>query len=274
MTSPRRSKTSSAGSPSSSESTPTARSSSTGTSTRSAPGRNGRGLPPATEPGDLGVPLLLVNLKTYPGHLGPGAERTARLLEELGHARGISVAVAPATPDLGRVAASVSIPVLAQHIDPIDAGARTGFVPAEAVRAAGGWGSLVNHSEHPLAVAQSHQAVERLRALGLSAVVCARDAAVARRLAHLEPGYLAVEPPELIGGDAAVSTARPEVVSETVDAVREVATAVRVLCGAGIHDRRDVHCALELGSAGVLVASAVTRASDPRAAIEELLAGF
>ncbi len=243
-------------------------------STPSAPARNGRARLPATSPGDLGSPLLLVNLKVYPGHLGPDAERTARLLEELGRAHGISVAIAPATPDLARVSAAVTIPVLAQHVDPIDAGPCTGFVPPEAVRASGGWGSLVNHSEHPVTLAVAREAVRRLGSLGLSAVVCARDVPAAQRLGRLKPPYLAVEPPELIGGDRAVSTARPEVVSGSVGAVRSVSPSTRVLCGAGVHDRRDVSRALELGSAGVLVASAVTRAADPRAAIEELLSGY
>lgn len=245
-----------------------------GTSTPSAPVRNGPDPPSATEPVGLGTPLLLVNLKTYPGHLGPAAERTARILEELGRAHGVPVALAPATPDLGRVAASVTIPVLAQHVDPVDAGARTGTVPAESVRAAGGWGSLVNHSEHPLPFVRTSEVVGRLRGLGLVAVVCARDIPVARRLATTSPPFLAIEPPELIGGDRAVSTARPEVVSGAVAAVRGVSPATKVLCGAGVHDRQDVARALELGSAGVLVASAVARAPDARAAIDELLSGF
>jgi triosephosphate isomerase len=196
------------------------------------------------------------------------------LLEELGRAHGVAVAVAPAMPDLGRVAAAVSIPVLAQHVDSVDAGPRTGFVPPEAVHSAGGWGSLVNHSEHPLPRGQIRTAVARLKELGLVAVVCARDVETARRLARFTPPFLAVEPPELIGGDRAVSTAQPEVVSGAVEAVRAVSSTTRVLCGAGVHDRRDVARALELGSAGVLVASAVTRAADPRAAIEELLSGY
>lgn len=206
--------------------------------------------------------------------MGPGAERTARLLEELGKSMGVAVAVAPAAPDLTRVASSVAIPVLAQHVDPLDAGAHTGFVPPEAVRAAGAWGSLVNHSEHPLPVASVRAAVRLLKSHGLVAVVCARDVASSRRLGRMKPPYLAVEPPELIGGDRAVSTARPEVVSGSVEAVRSVSPMTLVLCGAGVHGRRDVARALELGSAGVLVASAVTRAADPRAAIEELLSGF
>ncbi len=184
------------------------------------------------------------------------------------------VAIAPATPDLARVASRVAIPVLAQHVDPVEAGPRTGFVPAEAIRAAGAWGSLVNHSEHPLPTVEVRSVVDRLHALELVAVVCAGDVDVARRLASTRPAYVAVEPPELIGGKRAVSTARPEVVSGAVAAVREVSPSTRVLCGAGVHDRRDVRKALELGASGVLVASAVTLASDPRAAIEELLAGF
>jgi triosephosphate isomerase (TIM) len=206
--------------------------------------------------------------------LGPAAERTARLLEDLGKSMGVAVAVAPATPDLARVAASVAIPVLAQHVDRLDLGAHTGFVPPEAVRAAGGWGSLVNHSEHPISPAGVRDTVRRLQTLGMVAVVCARDVTTARRLGQTRPPYLAVEPPELIGGDRAVSTARPEVVSGSVEAVHSVSPTTLVLCGAGVHDRRDVARALELGSSGVLVASAVTRAADPRAAVEELLAGF
>jgi len=230
--------------------------------------------PPLTERPSLGRPLFLLNLKVYPGAIGAGAERFARTLEEVGKEAGVAVAVAPATPDLGRVASSVSIPVLAQHVDEVEAGAHTGFVPPEAVDQAGCLGSLVNHSEHPIPARGVAVAVDRLRALGLVAVVCAKDVRTAARLAATHPEYLAVEPPELIGGKRSVSTARPEVVRGAVDAVRVVAPRTAVLCGAGVHDRVDVARAIELGSQGVLVASAVTRAPNARAAIAELLAGF
>jgi len=186
----------------------------------------------------------------------------------------VSVAIAPATPDIGRVAGAVAIPVLAQHVDAVEPGAHTGSVPPEAVGKAGGWGSLVNHSEHPLSPAEVARTVARLGALRLTAVVCARDVRSAARLARTAPSYLAVEPPELIGGNISVSSARPEVVSGAVSAVRSVAPSTVVLCGAGIHDRRDVARSLELGAEGILVASAVTRAPDPRAAIAGLLAGY
>jgi triosephosphate isomerase len=243
-------------------------------STRSAPVPNAPEPRPSTDGAPLGRPLFLLNLKVYSETLGAPAERIARDLEELGSEQGVPVGVAPATPDLGRVAAAVGIPVLAQHVDAVGAGAHTGFVPVEAVRAAGARGGLVNHSEHPLSFRDCRRTVGELGRAGLAAVVCAPTVTSARRLAGLEPAYLAIEPPELIGGDHAVSTARPGVVSGTVSAVRAVAPSVNVLCGAGVHDRRDVRRALELGAVGVLVASAVTRARSPRDAIAELLAGF
>ena len=210
----------------------------------------------------------------YDGVLGPNAERAAALLEEMGRSAGVPVAIAPAMPDVGRVAAAVSIPVVGQHVDPFDPGPHTGFVTAQALAAAGARGSLINHSEHPLTRPEIADALRRLTAVKLEGIVCAGDVEPARLLAELEPPYLAVEPPELIGGDVSVATARPEVVAMTVGAVHTVSPTTLVLCGAGIRDSGDVRRALELGSDGILVASAVTRSKNPRAAIEELLSGF
>ena len=246
-----------------------------GTSTPSAPGQSALGPPSPirTAPG-LGEPLFVLNLKTYPDCLGPGALRVAGILETLASEAGVASAVAPAMPDIGQLAGRLSIPVLGQHVDVTQAGPGTGFVPVEALRASGARGSLVNHSEHPIPAPSVRTAVEHLASAGLSAVVCARTVDEARSLAAFEPPYLAVEPPELIGGKVSVSEARPALISSTVAAVREVAPGTRVLCGAGIHDRRDVARAIELGSVGILVASAVAKSPDPARAIRDLLSGF
>jgi triosephosphate isomerase len=220
------------------------------------------------------VPLLVVNLKAYPSSIGPGALRIGLALDRLGRRAGVPVAIAPAAADLGVLAARLRLPVLAQHVDAFSAGARTGYMLPESVAASGGRGSLVNHSEHRLRPPAIRETVRRLIGQGLVPLLCATDVANARDLARLEAPYLAVEPPELIGGTQSVSSARPEVVSGTVAAVRQVAPRTHVLCGAGVHDRTDVRRALELGAEGILVASAVTRAPDPARAIHELLSGF
>jgi triosephosphate isomerase (TIM) len=189
-------------------------------------------------------------------------------------AAGISGAIAPAASDIGVLANRLEIPVLAQHADPYESGARTGFLVPEAIAASGGRGSLLNHSEHPLRLPIISETFHRLESVGLVAVLCSKDVAQSRRLAALRPTYLAVEPPELIGGTRSVSEAKPAVVSGTVAAVHEIFPGTRVLCGAGIHNRQDVRKAVELGAEGILVSSAVARAEDPGRAIDELLAGF
>src|SRR5271170_5151269 len=194
------SKRSSPRSLSSSGGTRTARSSSTATSTRSAPGRSVPRPPPRTPTAPLGTPLFILNLKAYHGALGPGALRLGRELAAQGRRAGVAVAIAPQATDIATLAASVRISVLAQHVDPVEPGARTGAIVAEAIRSAGAVGSLVNHSERPLEDAAVGDAVGRLVRLGLVPVVCASDVGSAARLARYQPAYLAVEPPELIGG--------------------------------------------------------------------------
>jgi triosephosphate isomerase len=206
--------------------------------------------------------------------MGPRSEEIGRVLQTAGQRHGVAVALAPSTPDIARLADRLSLPILGQHVDFGPAGARTGFVVPEALRAAGARGALVNHSEHPLTVEEVGWTVGRLTGMSLTPVVCAKDAEHARVLAQFRPAYLAVEPPDLIGGQRSVSSARPEVVHDAVAAVHAVSPWTRVLCGAGVHTGADVAKALELGSEGVLVASAVTRASDPAKALEELLSGY
>jgi triosephosphate isomerase (TIM) len=243
-------------------------------STPSARGRGVRRPPSPTEAAPLGSPILLVNLKAYPAALGRGATRLGVLLERLSRRAGVSAGICPSAPDLGVLAGRLTIPVLAQHTDPAGPGAHTGLLVAEAVRAAGAAGSLVNHSERPLSEEEVERVTGRLSGVGLVPVVCARDLPEVWRLAAFAPPYLAIEPPELIGGDVSVSSARPELILEVVDAVRSVSPSTRVIVGAGVRRGEDVATALALGAAGVLVASGVATASDPGRVLRDLLRGF
>jgi triosephosphate isomerase len=216
----------------------------------------------------------VVNLKTYPSAIGDGALRIGRALERAAARRGISAVIAPAAPDLRSLARTLRIPVVAQHVDPVDDGARTGHIPPSTLKAFGVAGSLVNHSEDPVRLSTIRDVVERLHAGGLTAIVCAGSVGEATRIAACHPPYLAIEPPELIGGTISVSTARPELISESVRAVRRVAPRTVVLCGAGVQGTEDVARALALGAGGILVASAVAKAASPARALANLLEGF
>ncbi|MEF8848545.1 MAG: triose-phosphate isomerase, partial [Candidatus Thermoplasmatota archaeon] len=89
-------------------------------------------------------------------------------------------------------------------------------------------------------------------------------------VAAMDPDFVAVEPPELIGGDVSVTSADPDIVSGTVEAVKKVNSDVGVLCGAGVKTGDDVSKAIELGAEGVLLASGIVKADDKEKVIRDL----
>jgi triosephosphate isomerase len=85
---------------------------------------------------------------------------------------------------------------------------------------------------------------------------------------------IAVEPPELIGGDISVSTANPEIISDTVELVKKINPNILVLCGAGVKNQTDVSKAISLGSEGILLASGVVKSKEPRKILLDLIQGL
>ncbi len=222
----------------------------------------------------LRKPAVVVNFKTYPEASGKGALEIARVCEQVASETGASIVIAPPMMDLALVASSVKIPVMAQHLDSVPSGATTGHVTVENAKASGAVGTLINHSERRLKIAEIHELIDRSRSAGLASIVCTNNIAVSRACAAMEPDFVAIEPPELIGGDVSVTTANPKIVSDTVQSIRAISMSVGVLCGAGVKNGRDVAKALELGTNGVLLASGVVKAKDKRAVLLDLVSGL
>jgi triosephosphate isomerase len=217
----------------------------------------------------LQVPIIIVNYKTYSEATGKRAVKLSKIAEEVSVESGVNVGLAPQFADIASVADAVSIPVFAQHIDPIVPGSFTGHILLESVKEAGAVGTLINHSERRLKLCAIEAIVTKTRESDLVSVVCTNNAAVSAAAAALKPDMIAVEPPELIGTGIPVSKAKPEVVSGTVELVKRVNPDVVTLCGAGITRGEDVAAALRLGTEGVLVASGIVKAKDPRKVLME-----
>ena len=215
-------------------------------------------------------PLILVNYKTYEQALGKRAVELAKVAQKVSEETGITIGVAPQFTDLARVAEEVDIPVFAQHIDPITPGAHTGHILPEAVKEAGAIGTLLNHSECRLRLDVIHDCIRRAKEVGLIVVLCTNVPEVSAAGAALNPDMIAIEPPELIGTGIAVSKAKPEVITNTLELVKKVSPEIPVLCGAGITKGEDVYAALKLGTKGVLLASGVVKAKDWRSALLDL----
>lgn len=215
-------------------------------------------------------PVVIVNLKTYPQATGQGALEITQAAKRVAEDMGAGIAIAPQAADL-RLLEDVGVPLFAQHIEPRSPGSNTGHNLAPALAQAGAVGTLINHSEHRMTLADIGASVEIAKTHEWITVVCTDTAATSGAAAALQPDFVAVEPPELIGGDVSVTSADPDIVRNAREAIARVDDDVRLLCGAGIKDGDDVAAALELGADGVLLASGIAKAKDPEAALRGLL---
>ena len=220
---------------------------------------------------ELRIPTVVVNFKAYAEVEGLRAVELAKICESVAESSGVSIAVCPPVAELGSVVRGVKIPVLSQNADPYKPGSATGWMTPSMISACGCVGTLINHSEHRFDNEKIGATVSMCKDLDLVTMVCAESVEKAKAVAAFAPRFVAVEPPELIGGDISVTTANPRIVSDTVESVKAVNRNVSVLCGAGVKTGADVRAALDLGAEGVLLASGVVKAKDPRAALEDLI---
>lgn len=216
------------------------------------------------------LPVIITNFKTYESATGEKALELAKVHEKVAEETGASIAVAVQPTDLKVIADSVKIPVLAQHFDPVGYGSATGHIMPEAIMQAGAAGSLLNHSERRLTPEVLEKSLALAKELGIFTVVCAETPEEGSKFVPFGPDLVAVEPPELIGGDISVSTAQPEVIEGAVKLIGEN----KVLVGAGVKNQKDVAVAIRLGASGVLLASGVTKAEDPEAVLKDLVVGL
>lgn len=214
--------------------------------------------------------MIITNFKLYESATGDKAIALAKIHEEVAKKTGADIQVAVQAVDLARISQEVDIPVLAQHIDPVVFGSGTGKILPESVKMAGAAGTLLNHSENRLNRDILRKAVKRAKELGLITVLCAETPEEGASFLEFDPDYIAVEPPELIGGDISVSTAKPEIIKNAAKLIG----SDKLLVGAGVKTGEDVRICIKLGAKGVLLASGVTKAKDPKTVLLDLASGL
>ncbi len=224
----------------------------------------------------LKKPVLFINFKTYAEATGQKAKQLALRAEQLSKQKGASIALVVQATDLRLVSSAVKLPVFAQHIDPIEPGSNTGLILPEAVKQAGAVGTVLNHAENKRDNSFLSKAVERAKQAGLLVMACAENTIRAKQIASfpVKPDLIAVEPPDLIGGKLSVSAAKPELITDSVAAIKAIDSSIGVVTGAGIKKTADVKRAIELGAVGVFVASGIVGAPNQKMAIANLLKGF
>ncbi len=216
--------------------------------------------------------MILLNLKTYEESI-KNPFLYVDVASEIVGETGVRIIVAPPIPYLKESAERFS-DIYSQHVDGFETGAHTGSIPAEVLKEIGVKGSLINHSEKRIGTDAVKEAVERAHSVGLETVVCAETPEESGELSAFSPNYIAIEPPELIGSGKSVSKTKPDIITKTADTVKKTNPHVKLLCGAGVSSREDVKRALELGTEGILLASAFVKAKDPKEFLRELASVF
>lgn len=217
----------------------------------------------------MAEPLIVVNFKTYATAMGIQAENLASMMASVTtSARMVGVVSAFDLATINQC--SPELEIWSQHLDPVGMGSFTGWLQPDNAIERGAKGTIINHAEHKVSLNHVEELMKQLPE-GFQICACAADVEEAKALAALSPTFIAVEPPELIGGDISVTTADPDIIKSTVDAVKSVNENIRVLCGAGVKNGSDVKMALSLGAEGVLLASGVTKAEDPFEILNDLV---
>jgi triosephosphate isomerase len=208
---------------------------------------------------------IFINFKTYLQGTGANAINLAQICEQASQEKKIEIIPIVQVADIYPVKQSVSIPVWVQHVDPALPGKTTGFVTLESVAQAGASGVLLNHSEHQIPPGTIKQVLAR--AENLQTMVAAKTLGQLERLVKLKPDYIAYEIADLIGGKVSITDASPK----SIEKALKIAGEVPLIVGAGVNKAEDLAKAQKLGAKGVLIASAVVLAEDPKGNLLELL---
>lgn len=219
----------------------------------------------------MNTPIVILNYKTYLESSGENALELARALKSASEESGITMVAAPQAADIYRIQDQISLPIFAQHIDPITPGGHTGSNLIETLIEAGISGSLINHSENRMKLADIDEVIQLCKQNDIESCVCTNNIATSKAIATFSPDAVAVEPPELIGTGIPVSQAQPEVVEDSVKGVKSINKKIKVLCGAGISTGDDMKAAMDLGADGVLLASGIVKAKNPKESLLDLV---
>ena len=212
----------------------------------------------------MDTPIVILNYKTYLESSGIKALELAHDLESAASESGVTMVAAPQAADIYRISQEASLPIFAP-------GGHTGSNLINTLIDAGVSGSLINHSEQRMKLADIAEVVGLCAENDIESCVCTNNIETSKAVAALAPTAVAVEPPELIGTGIPVSQAQPEVVEDTVKEVKSINKDVKVLCGAGITTGDDMKAAMDLGADGVLLASGIIKAESPKDALLDLV---
>lgn len=217
----------------------------------------------------INLPVIILNFKNYTETTGKKGLELAKIAEEVAKEKEAEIIVCPQTADIRLISSNLEIPIFAQHVDSNDPGSYTGNNLMETLIESGANGSLVNHSEHRLKLADIEKIITKADKNKFFTCVCSNNIQTSKAISALSPNACAMEPPELIGSGVSVTT-KPDLVKKTISVINNINDKVYPLVGAGVTTSNDIVEALRLGAKGVLLASGFVKANNPKKVLQEM----
>ncbi len=193
----------------------------------------------------------------------------AKELDRLSEKYDVDIILDVPDTELKNIADNVkNVKVFSQHLDSVTVGKGMGKTLAEAVKATGAVGVMLNHAEHKLTLEEIEKAIKRADEVGLITMVCADSVEEVKAIAKLSPNILVAEPTELIG------TGKPadkEYVDEVIRVIREINPEIMPFPSAGVTKGADCYNIVKAGASGSGCSSAIAKAENPAALAEEMI---
>ena len=213
--------------------------------------------------------MIFLSLKTYKEATGNNAVSLCQTIKKVIDRTQVSIIPAVQPFDLYRIKKEVDIEVWAQHLDPIDPGRHFGWLSPYSAKEAGASGVIINHGEHEISFDKIKKTVDKCKKYNLKTLVICDTIQLIKRVISLKPNFLAYERKDLIGGNISMIEAEKESIKKVIKL-----SPLPVIIGAGIKTGDHVKKTLQLGGAGVILASAVTKAKNPEVALLDLTSAF
>lgn len=213
--------------------------------------------------------MIFFSLKTYKQSSGDQVIKLAQAAKKVSQDTKVPIILCAQAFDIRRINQQLGVQVWAQHLDPIDPDRHSGWLSPYSAKLAGAAGTVINHAEHEINFDTITKTITKCQDYDLKTLVITDTLKLAKQVIPLKPDYLAFERSDLIGSQTAMVEAEPEKIKQVIDMA-----SMPVIIGAGIRTGEHVKKTVQLGGAGVILASAVVKAQDPELALRDLASGF
>lgn len=176
------------------------------------------------------------------------------------------------TVDIASVYEKTRLETWAQHVSYHEGDKNTGFVLPESVKAVGAKGTLVNHAEHRIGIEEIEKTLIRCKKNKLKTLVCVGNFGMLKKVLKLKekPWGIAFEDPKLISTGHSITNYNPKAIKKFVKIMKKRAPGIKIICGAGVSDEKDVSSSKEMGCEGVLIASAIAKPKNPEKLLKRI----